>query len=611
MARVLNESASIGEYWLEPGSREVKPVKISTTDLNRKVLHSREYSPGAGLELRAGAGKRTAILIDFGKEVGGYPRLEFGTGDMLLVGAVAAENVERVPPALLSAITIADHSITRWSFRPSGQGTRGPHCGGFRYLWVFPESPGRATLRSVKLDYTPYSCEDRDSCGYFLCSDNDLNRAWFAGLHTLEMCTVDPALGGHDARWKIGEGPWVITDGASKERLVCGADLAAAAPASLVSDWNVDAVRDSILSLAKYQEPNGYVPACSPGPPIGRLTSSFFGDYTAWWVVALHSYYIHTGDTETVEALFPAMKRALHYLFSQCRGGLFRQTPLNMAEWCFSVLRRGRPSYTSIIYYWALQCGAYISSDIGEDEVASGFMLRATRLKETVEKVLWDHQRCVFIDSTADRGRVPQDANSLAIVSGLASEPIVADTVLDYMKSNMWVDWGSTNVDVPYYRLTPGMQPHNKRVVPFMNSYEAQARFIAGDAEGAMELMRRCWGNMLDHDPGTFWEWVGKDGTPDSRFSSLCSSWSTGMTWLLTKYVLGIRPARAGYRTFRFDPELAGLEWAEGRIPVPGGFIEARVETSAKGITKRVSAPEGLEQEKPVGRAAASVPSHR
>jgi hypothetical protein len=123
--------------------------------------------------------------------------------------------------------------------------------------------------------------------------------------------------------------------------------------------------------------------------------------------------------------------------------------------------------------------------------------------------------------------------------------------------------------------------------------------------------MRRCWGNMLDHDPGTFWEWVGKDGTPDSRFSSLCSSWSTGMTWLLTKYVLGIRPARAGYRTFRFDPELAGLEWAEGRIPVPGGFIEARVETSAKGITKRVSAPEGLEQEKPVGRAAASVPSHR
>jgi len=604
MARVLKESTSIGEYWLEPDSREVEPVRLSTTDLNRKVLRSREYSAGAGLELRAGAGGRTAILIDFGKEVGGYPRLEFGTGDMLLAGAVAAETVERIPPAVLSAVTLADHSVVKWSFRPSSRGTRGPHCGGFRYLWVFPESPGRATLRSVKVDYTPYVCEDVDSCGYFLCSDEKLNRAWFAGLHTLEMCTLDPSLGGHDGRWKIGEEPWVIADGAGKERLVCGADLAAAGPTSLVSDWNVDAVRDSLLSLARYQEPNGYIPACSPGPPIGRLTSSFFGDYTAWWVVALHSYYIHTADTETAEVLFPAMKRALHYLFSQCKGGLFRQTPLNMAEWCFSVFRRGRPAYTNVLYYWALQCGASIAHNIGEEEVAVGFLQRAGRLKDSVEKVLWDHSRCVLIDSTADRGRVPQDANGLAIVSGLVSEAIVADTILDYMRSNLWVDWGSTNVDVPYYRLTPGLQPHNKRVIPFMNAYETQARFMAGDTAGAMNLIENCWGNMLDRGPGTFWEWAGKDGAPDSRLSSLCSSWSTGVTWLLTKYVLGIRPATAGYRTFRFDPEIEGLEWAEGRVPVPGGFIEARVERTAKGITKRVSAPDGMVEEKPVGKPA-------
>lgn len=67
------------------------------------------------------------------------------------------------------------------------------------------------------------------------------------------------------------------------------------------------------------------------------------------------------------------------------------------------------------------------------------------------------------------------------------------------------------------------------------------------------------------------------------------------MTWLLTKYVLGIRPASAGYASYRFDENLEDLEWAERRVPVPGGFIEARIEKTSKGIVKRVNAPVGME----------------
>ncbi len=592
MARVLKETTSVKKYWLEPSSDEVEPVTISTTDLNRKIIHSGVYRDGAGTELRASLGSRTGVLVDFGREVGGYVKLNFGTGDMLLAGAVAAESVERIPPALLSRMAAADPSAVRWSFRPSGSPS-GPHCGGFRYLWLFPEAPGRATLKSVSVDYTPYKSEE-DSCGYFLCSDDELNRAWYAGLHTLEMCTIDPALGGHESRWKVGEGARVIVDGAASKRLVGCADLAAAELTCFASDGNASAVRDSLLSLSSYQEGNGYIPAFSPGPPLGRLACSFFGDYTAWWVVALYFYYLHTGDRETVEVLFPALKRALNYLHSQRRSGLFRQTPLNGGEWCYTVLRRGKPTYTNVLYYWALQCGSFIASRIGEEDVSAGFQQRAARLKETVERILWDHEKCVFIDSTADRGRVPQDANSLAVVSGMASEPIVADNVLDYIRSKMWLEWGSTNVDVPYYRLTPGLQPHNRRVIPFMNAFEAQARFMGDDAQGAFELIRRCWGNMLAEGPGTFWEWAGRDGSPDAHFSSLCSSPSSGVTWLLSKYVLGVRPVEAGYSTFTFDPRLEDLEWAEGRLPVPGGFIEARVEKTAKGVVQRVNAPEGM-----------------
>lgn len=64
---------------------------------------------------------------------------------------------------------------------------------------------------------------------------------------------------------------------------------------------------------------------------------------------------------------------------------------------------------------------------------------------------------------------------------------------------------------------------------------------------------------------------------------------------LLSKYVLGVRTEGVAYRTFRFDPHPAGLEWVEGRVPVEGGFIEAKVERKNEGYDMKINAPKGME----------------
>lgn len=443
--------------------------------------------------------------------------------------------------------------------------------------------------------YTPHIPPDPDSCGYFLSSDDTLNRAWFAGLHTVEMCTVDPALGGRRSNHRIGQGDWVLIDGAKRDRLIWTGDISPMGAAIYVSDFNTAAVRDSLTSLSSQQRGDGYIPGCSPATGLGRVASGFFGDYVAWWIITLYQYYLHTGDSETLEAEMPVVKKALGYLHKQCRGGLYRQNPLNMFEWCFTVLRRGKPSYTNILYYWALNCASFLAYEIGDEETSSGCVSRAFRLGEVIVRELWDMERGVFVDSTSDRRRSPQDANSLAIVSGLIGEPETANGMLDYMRERLWEEWGSANVDFPYYRLTPGLPAHNRRVVPFMNNYEALARLMAGDDGGAMELIRRCWGNMVDREPATtFWEWTGRHGEVDNHFTSLCHGWSAGVVPLLSKFVLGIRPAAVAYRRYRFDPRPCGLEWVEGRVPVPGGFIEARVERKGESYEQKVSAPGGI-----------------
>jgi Bacterial alpha-L-rhamnosidase 6 hairpin glycosidase domain/Bacterial alpha-L-rhamnosidase C-terminal domain len=593
VARVLKETGSVREYWLEPATGEIAPVRLAATDLSGRRRDSVPYEPEAGLEICATASARRGVLIDFGKEVGGFPRLSFGPGACRRVGVQAVESeLHLVNPLAAEPASLAEPGFYHHTFRASGDlGVRLPHAGGFRYLWLYPLSRGRAELREVSLDYTPHR-SDPDSCGYFLSSDEDLNRAWFAGLHTVEMCTIDPRLGGAAGKHTIGDGKWVLVDGAKRDRLIWTGDLGPMGPAVFVSYNNAGAVRDSLLALASHQQKNGYIPACSPGPLALRAASGLFGEYVAWWVVCLFQYYIHTGDVRTVEESFAAVKRALHYLHSQCRGGLFRQTPLNMMEWCFTVLRRGRPSHTNAMYYWALNSAAYLANEIGEDAVSAGYVSRAFRLGEALKSRLWDSGRGAFVDTTADRKRVPQDANSIAIVSGMLSEPEDSLSILEYLAENNWERWGSVNVDIPYFRLTPGIPWHNRRVIPFMNNYEALARFIARDDDSAVELIRRCWCTMLDGGPGTFWEWKGREGEVPDRFTSLCHGWSAGVVPLLSKFVLGLRPAAPGYGRFVFDPRPCGLEWVEGRVPVPGGFIEARLERKKDGsYAQSVRAP--------------------
>jgi hypothetical protein len=373
MAGVLKEAGAVREYWLEPSSRKVTPVSLSVTDFSGRVLDTVPYAERAGLELRMSPLARTGILADFGREVGGYPRITFSRGSGRRVGVQAVESRSHLmSPLVIEPLSLADPSVYYAHAKArDGRQVELPHCGGFMYLWIYPERPGRVALQDVTVTYTPHIA-DRDSCGYFLCSDDTLNRAWYAGLHTVQMCTIDPRLGAADSRHKLSDSDWVLVDGAKRDRLVWTGDLGPGGAALYASFYDTDVIRDSLVSLSAFQEKNGYIPACSVGPVPARVAGGLFGDYVAWWVVALYQYYVHTGDIELVRELFPVIKRALSYLHEQCRGGLFRQTPTNMFEWCWTVFRVGKPSYTNIMYYWALNHAASMANDIGEDDVSIG-----------------------------------------------------------------------------------------------------------------------------------------------------------------------------------------------------------------------------------------------
>ena len=226
----------------------MEPRTIALTDSKGKSLEEIPYKQIASLEVYNCSGTSKGLLIDFGKEVGGYPHLKLASGGCERIGVQALESIRHViRPILAGPISKVDFSTKYASFRPGLREVVDlPHFGGFRYLWLYPERSGTFKVDEVWLDYTPYLPVDAEECGYFLSSDDLLNRAWFIGLHTIEMCTVDPGLGS-DGKSRIGEGSWVLIDGAKRDRLIWTGDLGPMAEAIYVSDFNTGAVRDSFF----------------------------------------------------------------------------------------------------------------------------------------------------------------------------------------------------------------------------------------------------------------------------------------------------------------------------------------------------------------------------
>lgn len=109
-------------------------------------------------------------------------------------------------------------------------------------------------------------------------------------------------------------------------------------------------------------------------------------------------------------------------------------------------------------------------------------------------------------------------------------------------------------------------------ISPFASGFDVHAHFEAGDAAGALNLIRTLWGAMRPSQPsysGVTWEALAPNGTPQSPSTSLAHAWSSGPTSALSKYVLGVRPVEPGYKTWLIEPQIGDLTWATGTAPTP------------------------------------------
>ena len=151
----------------------------------------------------------------------------------------------------------------------------------------------------------------------------------------------------------------------------------------------------------------------------------------------------------------------------------------------------------------------------------------------------------------------------------------------------------------------------------FLCYYVMQARAKAGAMQGALDIIRKYYGAMLDLGATTMWEdfdleWAKNAKPIDALLGegeydvhgdnggycykgyrhSLCHGWAAGTVSFATEYILGIKVAEVGCKKITVSPDLGDLQWAEGTFPTPYGNVWVRAEKKNGQTDVQYKAPE-------------------
>jgi alpha-L-rhamnosidase len=343
-------------------------------------------------------------------------------------------------------------------------------------------------------------------------------------------------------------------------------------------------------------------------PPTGGFYST---SYSMYHVLSVASLYLYSGDIDFAQAQYRIIKNQLAYnrsLVDPNLGLLITGAGGEGRDWDFyDGGKPGAVTAYNAIYYKALTDAAYLARELvarkpGDPSVATWradagtWSAQAAALKDRINATLFDPARGVY--KLADRDNeqhagtaVPQDANSQVITFGIAPERARAG-ILSYLRDRLWGEFGPQ----PF---SPEAN-YSTIISPFVTGKEVDARFTAGDADGALDLIHLMWDQMtVESGPyytGTVWEKLNQDGTDVDANASLAHGWASGPVSSLSGYLLGARPVTAGYRTWIVEPQPAGdVKWAQGRIPTPSGPIVSRWRRGERdrSFTLTMAAPAG------------------
>jgi len=380
----------------------------------------------------------------------------------------------------------------------------------------------------------------------------------------------------------------VILDGAKRDRNVWSGDLLVAGPVLYYSFYEPDYAAGSLAILNSYQLKNGPVSSrinvgfpFQRGNPTDEFVSPIFYSYTYFLanLISVAEYYLYTGDVQFLQDQWPRMQLLMNFFSTLVDTN--NLVVSSYIPWGYDY----NPSYgpysghftkLNILYAMALESAASMAEVVDNVTLALQYRQQAVAVRTAVNTYLYNSTANFYKISDQQTLGIAQDTNSLAILSGIASElgSNTSQQLLEMMKQNLRV---SSADGIGYLSTTSDGIPVGTSVIvsPFISFFHATAAFEQDRSDLAFDILDSVWSPMAQPGPyftGTFWESELPIGYP-SASTSMAHAWSAGIAAILSKYVLGIKPTAAGYTSWSIRPQLGNLTWAAGSVGTPQGIM--------------------------------------
>lgn len=586
---------------------DVKAYKGAATALQLTFSETREhlFTPGSStLASDAPKGSRTIIVADAST---------FAAGDTVQIGSltnrlVAVSSTTLTLAHKLHAAVPAGTAVTSTPGALTGDGVGaggysrpqsialtakprldGTFEGGFRFETITLSTPGTVVLDKAGLHFEAYRATPAKYQGHFLSNSDSLNTMWYDGAYTVQTDMQPAGVQG-------GLTP-VVLDGAKRDRKIWSGDIAVEGRTILDSLGSNGAnyVKQSLLALFDLSTPgSGLAGYGDPAGGSDGLDPAYSNTYSSWTVDDATTYFRATGDRAFARHALPYLEGQLSYdaTLTNSAGLLVTANVFGGADsgldWdIYDGPKAGVVASANMLYYRALTDVAYVENQLGNHNRAARYQKTADKLEQAINTNLFNPATGAYDLSETSRGVIAQDANSLALLFGIAPADKVADIVAA-LKS-LWGPHGSAP-----YSADAHMSP---LISPFVTGLEVEGLYQVGRATDAEQLLHLTWNQMINpRNPaytGTFWENYLSDGTLADASISAAHGWGSAPTVALTDYVLGVQPVDAGYRTFTVSPHFGSLRWAEGTVPTPYGQIRVGWVRQGDRIDLTVQAPPG------------------
>ncbi|MFI5894528.1 alpha-L-rhamnosidase C-terminal domain-containing protein [Actinoplanes sp. NPDC051513] len=535
---------------------------------------------GATVLTTSSTGSPATVILDFGKEVGGTPFITVSSGG---TGTVRVATSEALPYLTASNGIYNNDNGSPVTFSVNGARTyTGALRGGFRFAAVQLTTAGSVTLTGAGVNFKAYRATADKYQGYFISSDDQLNRMWYAGAYTAQMDMVPT---GVSSCFNVP----VIFDGAKRDRAIWSGDLMITNPVAQLSLGSNSAayIKGSINSIVNLQSSNGRLTSAVGFRGCGAFDYAM--TYSAYSAIIAVQYYRYTNDRTFISGLRSKLEAATAYHATRLDANGLVVTNDN-DYWQTS--QSGEVTEYNLAYYELLQNMIWMEGKAGTAAKVTEYTNKANALKTAINARLFNTSAGLYQHTNSRPNVFPLDANVNAIRLGVAPADKIAG-ILSYFKAR-WQAHGS-QISQP----APSMaDPYGHTIEPLNNTWEAMARFGSGDTAGALDLMRRLWGIQVDPNSGyytgTFWEFVNSNGLPSRGFDSLAHAWGAGPTQLLTENVLGATAVNPGYTTWQVKPQASSLAWAQGQVPTAGGSLAVKWARDTSGqFHLQVTSPAG------------------